>query len=388
MRAAFAALGLGGWVDELPGGLDAPVGERGGNLSVGERQLVALARAQLGDPGLLILDEATSSVDPETEQALTEALDRLAAGRTVVSIAHRLSTAERADLVVVVDAGEIVERGTHDELVGAGGVYGGLYESWLGNTRSRPRRRRRRSRRASSYPDRHGLDRRHPAARRARPRAGHPLHGAARRHGARHRGQRRGHRPPRRRRSRSAPSWLGPPPASSPTSGPTPAATLLWRAGWAWVAAEGTVELVGPDDDRLDAAPGERCPRCCASIYTAAGGGEHEDWAEYDRVMAAERRVAVLLTPQPDLRQPVAAASAQARSRSSPGTSARSRSPASVSRWPAPSHTTSSAGPPASWHTTWLAIDAAAARPGRRGRPAAAPSAHRPPRSRPTAWRR
>ncbi|MFZ6005014.1 MAG: ABC transporter ATP-binding protein [Actinomycetota bacterium] len=134
-RASFEALGLGWWVDEVPGGLSAPVGERGGNLSVGERQLVALARAQLGDPGLLILDEATSSVDPETEQALTEALDRLAEGRTLVSIAHRLSTAERADLVVVVHAGEIVETGSHAELVAAGGVYARLYESWLGNTR-------------------------------------------------------------------------------------------------------------------------------------------------------------------------------------------------------------------------------------------------------------
>jgi putative ABC transport system ATP-binding protein len=135
LRAAFASLGLGAWLDDLPGGLDAPVGERGSNLSVGERQLVALARAQLGDPGLLILDEATSSVDPETEQVLTEALDRLSAGRTVVSIAHRLSTAERADLVVVVDAGEVVEQGTHAALVAAGGVYARLYASWLGNTR-------------------------------------------------------------------------------------------------------------------------------------------------------------------------------------------------------------------------------------------------------------
>jgi putative ABC transport system ATP-binding protein len=135
MRAAFTVLGLGGWLDDLLGGLEAPVGERGTNLSVGERQLVALARAQLGDPGLLILDEATSSVDPETEQVLTEALDRVSRGRTVVSIAHRLSTAERADLVVVVDAGEIVEVGSHDQLVNAGGTYAGLYESWLGNTR-------------------------------------------------------------------------------------------------------------------------------------------------------------------------------------------------------------------------------------------------------------
>ena len=135
ITAAFAALGLGWWVDDLPGGIDAPVGERGSNLSVGERQLLALARAQLGDPGLLILDEATSSVDPETEQALAEALDRLAEGRTVVTIAHRLSTAERADLVLVVDRGEIVERGGHAQLVAHGGVYARLYESWLGNTR-------------------------------------------------------------------------------------------------------------------------------------------------------------------------------------------------------------------------------------------------------------
>ncbi|MEZ5134069.1 MAG: hypothetical protein R2699_03170 [Acidimicrobiales bacterium] len=89
-----------------------------------------------GRSGLLILDEATSAVDPETEQALAVALARLAAGRTTVSVAHRLSTAQAADLVLVFDAGRIVEQGSHDALVAAGGRYAALYESWLGNTRA------------------------------------------------------------------------------------------------------------------------------------------------------------------------------------------------------------------------------------------------------------
>jgi putative ABC transport system ATP-binding protein len=131
---AFEELGLGEWVIALPDGLDTRVGERGEALSVGERQLVALVRAQIGDPGLLILDEATSAVDPATEQRITEALRRLSAGRTTVTIAHRLSTAEAADHVFVFDAGQMVEQGTHAELVAMGGVYAGLYESWLGNT--------------------------------------------------------------------------------------------------------------------------------------------------------------------------------------------------------------------------------------------------------------
>lgn len=134
VRQSFRELGLADWLERMPAGLDTDVGERGENLSVGERQLVALARAHLADPGLLILDEATSAVDPETEQVLARALDAVSAGRTTVSIAHRLSTAEAAELVLVFDAGRLVEQGPHKDLVMAGGPYADLYESWIGNT--------------------------------------------------------------------------------------------------------------------------------------------------------------------------------------------------------------------------------------------------------------
>jgi ATP-binding cassette, subfamily B, bacterial len=133
IETAFEELGLGGWVAGLPRGLDTQVGERGDALSVGERQLVALARAHMADPGLLILDEATSAVDPATERRISEALRRLSLGRTTITVAHRLSTAEGADRVFVFDAGRLVETGTHAELVAAGGTYARLYESWLGN---------------------------------------------------------------------------------------------------------------------------------------------------------------------------------------------------------------------------------------------------------------
>ncbi|MDP9295481.1 MAG: ABC transporter ATP-binding protein/permease [Actinomycetota bacterium] len=135
VEAALEELGLGDWVASLPQGLDTRVGERGESLSVGERQLVSLARAQIGTPGVLILDEATSAVDPATERRISGALRRLSAGRTSVTIAHRLSTAETADTIFVFDAGRIVERGTHQELVRAGGVYAALFRSWLGNVR-------------------------------------------------------------------------------------------------------------------------------------------------------------------------------------------------------------------------------------------------------------
>ena len=136
VERAIDVLGLRDWIETLPDGLDTVVGERGGRLSVGERQLVALARAQVADPGLLVLDEATSAVDPETEEALAAALDRLAGGRTMISIAHRLSTAERADLVIVFDKGRVAQMGPHEDLVAVPGIYQTLYESWLGNTRS------------------------------------------------------------------------------------------------------------------------------------------------------------------------------------------------------------------------------------------------------------
>lgn len=130
IQLAFVELGLADWLEALPHGLQTNVGERGEHLSVGERQFVSLARAWVANPDLLVLDEATSAVDPAQEVRLRRALEGLTRGRTAVTIAHRLSTAEAAEQVLVFDAGRIVERGHHDDLVDAGGVYSRLWESW------------------------------------------------------------------------------------------------------------------------------------------------------------------------------------------------------------------------------------------------------------------
>jgi ABC-type multidrug transport system fused ATPase/permease subunit len=135
VERAFIELGLSDWVADLPDGLDTEVGQRGEALSAGERQLVAIARAYLAQPDLLVLDEATSAVDPATEVRIARALDSLTAGRSTITIAHRLSTAEASDLVVVVDEGHVAEVGPHDELAAAEGIYARMHASWISQTR-------------------------------------------------------------------------------------------------------------------------------------------------------------------------------------------------------------------------------------------------------------
>jgi len=131
-RAAVAQLGLDDWVASLPDGEATDVGERGSRLSAGERQLVSLARAALSSPAVLILDEATSSIDPGTERQAEAALAKLAAGRTVIVVAHRLTAAERADRVAVMHEGSLAELGSHEELLEADGHYARLFSAWSG----------------------------------------------------------------------------------------------------------------------------------------------------------------------------------------------------------------------------------------------------------------
>ncbi|MDG2307440.1 MAG: ABC transporter ATP-binding protein [Candidatus Binatia bacterium] len=131
------AANLGEFVESLPRGMNEPIRERGNNLSAGQRQLLAMARALAYDPRILVMDEATSSVDTETEQRIQEALEHLLEGRTAIVIAHRLSTVERADRIVVLHKGEVREVGTHAELLERGEIYARLYELQYAGARAR-----------------------------------------------------------------------------------------------------------------------------------------------------------------------------------------------------------------------------------------------------------
>ncbi len=124
-------VGGGDWIASLPRGLDTEVGERGGNLSMGQRQLVALARVQLQKPSIFILDEATASIDPFTETLIQEGLDLVLKDRTSIVIAHRLSTIKNADRIIVLREGKIIEEGTHDSLLMRGGHYAELYNTYF-----------------------------------------------------------------------------------------------------------------------------------------------------------------------------------------------------------------------------------------------------------------
>jgi ATP-binding cassette subfamily B protein len=130
LMAACAAVGLDHALERMALGLETPCFERGASLSAGERQLIALGRAMLADPRVLILDEATSNVDLQSEARIELALDNVLGGRTAIVIAHRLATARRAHRIGVIDRGKLVELGTHTELLAAGGHYAAMYATW------------------------------------------------------------------------------------------------------------------------------------------------------------------------------------------------------------------------------------------------------------------
>ncbi len=124
-------IGEGDWLDTLPEGIDSPVGERGSQLSMGQRQMVALMRVLIHNPEIFILDEATASIDPFTESQIQEALDLIIQNTTAIVIAHRLSTIRNVDRIIVLSQGEVIEQGSHDELVAAGGHYAELYDTYF-----------------------------------------------------------------------------------------------------------------------------------------------------------------------------------------------------------------------------------------------------------------